>query len=402
MDVFIARQPIFDSQLNVFGYELLYRLGTDNFYDGTDGDKATSEVIANTFLLIGLEALTGGKRAFINFTENLLKNELATSLPKEIIVVEVLENIDLNEGTITACAKLKKMGYMLVLDDFVCDPRFKPLLEIVDMIKVDFLQVDPKTRVEIVRKFKGRNIKYLAEKVETREDFEQGLEAGYQYFQGYFFSKPVILSTRDVPANKINYLHVLQETNKPDFDFSKLDNIVKRDVALSYKLLKFINSASFGFKTKITSIKHALVMLGMVEVKKWVSLIALRNIADDKPAEIMTSSIVRARLGELLAPKIGMADKSSELFLMGLFSMIDALIGRPMSAVLADLPITEEIKDALIGRPCRYRDVYELIVSYEKGDWDLFCKCADRLKITRTDIPVLYLQSLEWAGNFLK
>jgi c-di-GMP-related signal transduction protein len=180
MDVFIARQPIFDSQLNVFGYELLYRLGTDNFYDGTDGDKATSEVIANTFLLIGLEALTGGKRAFINFTENLLKNELATSLPKEIIVVEVLENIDLNEGTITACAKLKKMGYMLVLDDFVCDPRFKPLLEIVDMIKVDFLQVDPKTRVEIVRKFKGRNIKYLAEKVETRED---------SVFSGIFFQQ---------------------------------------------------------------------------------------------------------------------------------------------------------------------------------------------------------------------
>jgi len=177
---------------------------------------------------------------------------------------------------------------------------------------------------------------------------------------------------------------------------------VKRDVSLSYKLLKYINSAAFGFRTRITSIKHALVMLGIVEIKKWITLITLRGMAEDKPDEIITSCIVRARFGELLAPKIGLGESASDLFLMGLFSMIDALVSRPMSACLSELPISDEIKDALTGRPCRYREVFELITAYEKGDWETFSFQAGRFNLNENIVPDLYLKSLNWANMFIQ
>lgn len=401
MEFFVARQPIFNKQQKVYAYELLYRLGFNNFYDNPDGDQATTEVIANSFLLIGIEALTGGKRAFINFTQNLLKNEVPTVLPKELIAVEILEYMELNEEIIAACKKLKQLGYILVLDDFVYSVKYKPLIELVDIIKIDFLQTPVKERMDIVQRIGSQRVKFLAEKVETREEFKQALKMGYSYFQGYFFSKPVILSGRDVPAHKLNYLQVLQEVNRPEFDFGRLDNIIKRDVSLSYKLLKYMNSAAFGFRTKISSIKHALVMLGMNEIKRWVSLIALRGLAEDKPDEIMTSSIIRARFGELIAPKIGLGNQSSDIFLMELFSMIDALIDRPMSDIVAELPIYEEIKDALLGKQCRYWDVYDLILSYEKGDWEKFSKYAAEFKLNETEVPELYLKSLEWANELI-
>lgn len=401
MKVFVARQPIFDKQQKVFGYELLYRLGYDNYYDELDGDRATADVIANSFLLIGIEALTGGKRAFINFSKNLLKSEVAINLPKELVAIEILEDVQVDEEVIAACRKLKQYGYPLVLDDFVFKAEFEPLIDLADIIKVDFLNTPAEIRRELVRRFRTNKLSMLAEKVETREAFEEALEIGYTYFQGYFFSKPVILSGRDISGYKLNYFQVLQEVNRPEPDFDRLESVIKRDVSLSYMLLKYINSAAYGFRTKINSIKHALVMLGLKEVKKWVSLIVLRGMGEDKPDEIMTSSIIRAKFGELIAPMLGLKEQSPDIFLMGMFSMLDAIVDRPMSEVLADLPISEEIKKALLGNRNTYRDVYELIVSYEKGDWGEFFKHVAGFGLDETEIPRLYLESLEWANQLL-
>ncbi|MHB9093190.1 MAG: EAL and HDOD domain-containing protein [Eubacteriales bacterium] len=404
MEVFVARQPIFNRQQKVYGYELLYRLGMDNFYNNPagDGDRATSEVIANSFLLIGLDALTGGKRAFINFTENLLKNEVATILPKEVVAIEILENIEVDDKVVNACIKLKKLGYPLVLDDFVLDERFKPLVELADIIKIDFMECDIREKMDVIRRFGSEGVQLLAEKVETTEMFKEAFEMGYSYFQGYFFSRPIILTGQDIPGYKINYLQALEEVNRPEMDFDRLEGIIKRDVSLSYKLLKYINSAAFGFRSKIDSIKHALVLLGIQEIKNWVSLIILRGMGEDKPDEITTSSILRAKFGELIAPKVGLQERSSDLFLMGMFSMIDALISRPMTDILDELPIAEDIKRALLGKECHYRDLYELILAYEKGNWEEFSALAARIKLDEAEVPKIYLQSLAWANQVMQ
>lgn len=404
MEVFVARQPIFNRQQKVYGYELLYRLGMDNFYNNPagDGDRATSEVIANSFLLIGLDALTGGKRAFINFTENLLKNEVATILPKEVVAIEILENIEVDDKVVNACIKLKKLGYPLVLDDFVLDERFKPLVGLADIIKIDFMECDIREKMDVIRRFGSAGVQLLAEKVETTEMFKEAFEMGYSYFQGYFFSRPIILTGQDIPGYKINYLQALEEVNRPEMDFDRLEGIIKRDVSLSYKLLKYINSAAFGFRSKIDSIKHALVLLGIQEIKNWVSLIILRGMGEDKPDEITTSSILRAKFGELIAPKVGLQERSSDLFLMGMFSMIDALISRPMTDILDELPIAEDIKRALLGKECRYLDLYELILAYEKGNWEEFSALATRIKLDEAEVPKIYLQSLAWANQVMQ
>lgn len=403
MDVFVARQPIFGRKLNVYAYELLYRFGAEaKAYAHPDGDRATMEVIADTLLLIGLGTLTGGKKAFINFTENLLKSDIANILPKDFVAIEILEEVEPNDEVMWACRKLKQSGYTLVLDDFVPDAKHQPFIDIADIIKIDFKTTAVRTHDKLAVWLKGRNIRLLAEKVETRSAFEQARKLGYSYFQGYFFSKPVIISSRDVPAYKINYLRIIQEVNRPDFDFSRLESIFRRDVSLSYKLLNYINSAAFGFRNQISSIKHALVMLGITEIKKWISLVALRGIAADKPDEIISSSLIRARFGELIAPLVGLRNNSSDIFLMGMFAMIDALIGRPMAECLAELPLADEIKSALLGQPSAYREVLSLIFAYEKGDWDRFSKHAAALRLSEAEVPSLYLESLNWANQLMQ
>ena len=404
MDVFVARQPIFNRNREVYGYELLYRLNTANYYNNPDGDgdRATSEVIANSFLLIGLDALTGGKRAFINFTQNLLKSEVPTILPKELIAVEILENIEVDQKLIDACRKLKQMGYTIVLDDFVLDDTFRPLIEMADIIKIDFLDDKIKEKMSSIRKYGTNKVQLLAEKVETTEAFHQAFDLGYSYFQGYFFSKPIILAGQDIPGYKLNNLQMLHEVNMPELDFDKLESVIKRDVSLSYKLLKYINSAAFGFRSKIDSIKHALVILGTREIKKWVSLIIMRGLGEDKPDEIMTSSIVRAKFCELLAPVVGLKERSPDLFLMGLFSMIEAFINRPMADILQELPLAGDVKNALLGKECRYRDVYELVLAYEKGDWENFFICAAKFEMVGADVPKIYLESLMWANQVMR
>lgn len=409
MEVFVARQPIFNNKLEVCAYEILYRMGdkADLIADGdlttseliADGDLATSEVIAGSFLLIGLETLTGGRRAFINFTSNLLLDGTAALLPKETCAIEVLENVEPSPEILTVLHNLKRQGYCIVLDDFVFNRKLCPLVELADIVKVDFLTTPNEEKFNLVKRLGHRRIEFLAEKVETRENFELALKSGYTYFQGYFFSEPVIVSGNDIPGYKLSYLHMLQEASRSDLNFDHAESIIKRDVSLSYKLLKYINSAAFGFRTKISSIKQALVLLGILEIRRWVSLISLRGLGQDSPDEIMTNSIVRARFGELLAPKIGFPNYSYDLFMMGMFSMIDALMGRPIEEIVQDLPISDEIKYVLLGRESCYSKPYSLIIAYEKGDWQSFTDLAAGYQLNQKEIPGLYLEAIQWANQ---
>lgn len=398
MKHYVARQPIFDMNQKVFAYELLYRSGLSNNYSSLDGEQATTDVITNSLLLIGLDTLTRGKKAFINFTRNSLENGLPTILSNEFIVVEILENIEPDEKIINACKNLKKMGYLLALDDFSYDPKFSPLIELADIIKVDFRTTGIDERKDIVNRI-GKNKKFLAEKVETRKEFTHAVETGYSYFQGYFFSKPVIITGKDIPGNKLVYFELLKCLHSKEFDFEKIENLVKRDVSLSYKLLKYINSAIFSFRFEINSIKQALVMLGQKEVSKWFSLVALKGISEDKTDELLVTAICRAIFCELIAPKVGLANRHSDLFLMGMFSLVDAFLDRPLYDILTELAISKEIKDALLGEENLFRDVYNLVLFYERGEWQKLHDITLKLDLDETDVINFYIKSLEMANQ---
>lgn len=396
MSIFIARQPIFDAAMNVFGYELLFRSGMVNSYTAMDADYASSNVMINSFCLLGLDKLTGSKKAFINFTGNLLKQDVATLFPREELVIEILENVNPEKDIVENCRKLKKSGYSIALDDFILRDDYLTLIELADIIKVDFLSSSQDDKKSIVQRFKGRNIKFLAEKVETPEEFQQAKEWGYTYFQGYFFSKPAILSTNDIPPLKMIYLQLIEKINSHEVDFSELAEIVIRDVALSYKLLKLVNSSAFGLRSKVESVRQALVVLGTNEIKKLVSLLILQDLGDDKPEEIVHTSLVRAKFAELLAAETVIKTRKEECFLMGMFSTLDVLMSRPMEEVLSGVSLSKDVRSALLKKDGLFGYIYQLILAYEMGDWSQCNSCASILGINPNKLMEAYVEALGW------
>jgi EAL and modified HD-GYP domain-containing signal transduction protein len=397
MDVFVARQPIFDRTQKVFAYQLLFRTGFDNLYFDLHGDEASSRVISDSFLLIGLDKLTCGKKAIINFTPNLILQQIAAGLPKQHLIISLLEDVTPDQRIIDACKNLKRNGYSFIFSDFVLQDRYAALQSIPDIIRINFNTLATPERKMMVQKFITRNVKILVEEIGTSWDYQEALAMGCSYFQGIFFSKPEILTGKDIPGYKLNYLRMLQEVNKEEIDFDSIENIVKQDVSLTFKLLKYINSAAFGLKTQIQSIKQALMLLGLREIKKLLSLISLTGIGRDKPAELLTLCITRAKLCELLAARISLKQRASDLFLMGMFSLIDVLMDRPLPDIINDLPISPDIKTALLGGQNLFRDVLETVVAYEKGDWPTFTQYAQKLKLTEQEFPQLYLSAIGWA-----
>lgn len=398
LEIFVARQPIFDIKKNVYAYELLFRSGLDNYYDTClDGDNSTAKLIVNSFLLIGLENVTNQKKAFINFTRNLILNRAPSLIPNHLVSVELLEDIEPDENIVNACSELKAKGYEVVLDDFVFSEKYRPLMALADIIKIDFLQTKGIDRKRIVELSGGGPVKFLAEKVETEADFQEALDLGFELFQGYFFSKPIIISGRDIPSVKLNHLRLLSEINRPDVEFEKLEEIIKHDVSLTYKLLRFINSAYFRFSIKVESIKHALVLLGVREVKKWASILAMGVIGEDKPQEVINMSLVRAKFCELIAQEIGKKSVASDFFMMGLFSFIDVMIGRPMSEILGNLYLDENVKNALLGEKNIYAEVFALVVAYESGNWERVGDLSARIGLSEIGLPTYYFSSTKWA-----
>ncbi len=397
MDVYLARQPIFTKSQKLYGYELLYRSSQMNSFHCSDGDKASSDVMISSFHLIGIENITGGKKAFINFTDQLIKEEIATLFPSKDLVVEILETVQPCGDIVASCSSLKSKGYMLALDDFVFSEEYMPLIAMADIIKVDFLSTPPHIREMLVKTLKNRNIKFLAEKIETIEDFEMAKKLGYTLFQGYFFSKPVIMSVYDVSPSKLNYLLLIQKTNHPDFDFEQVADIISRDISLSYKLLRLMNSAAFGFRFRIKSVRQALMILGTEEIRKWVSLIAIRGIGEDHPDEIITTSLVRARFLEQLSVAYSKAANHDECFLIGLFSTLDVLMSRPMSDILKEIAITDEIAEALIHNGGRMGHAFLLILAYEKADWDTVTRLCGELGFDCGKVSDIYLEALGWS-----
>lgn len=398
MDVLVARQPIFDRGMHVRGYEILCRPKVRVDSEPYGGDQASKRVITNTFLLLGLDRVTGGKRAFINFTERLLLEGIGFNLPRELIVIEILEDILPVEDLMKVCVNLRAAGYMLALDDFVVSNRYmEPFLDVVDIIKVDFRENSKNEICAIAERIRGGKVSLLAEKVENRSEFKLGLEAGYDYFQGFFFEEPEIIPGKDIPGYKLNNLRVLQEINRAEIQYDNLAKTIRRDVSLSYKLLNYINSAYFGIRQQVKSVLHAIMLLGNDEIRKWASLVLLMGLGDDRPEELLVTSLVRANLCESIAKYLKLKGCESELYMLGLLSLIDVLVGRPLKEIIRDLPLSSGIKVALSGGRNSYRDILDLALNYERANWTGLEKNVDRMNVGLGDLSDIYLNSIELA-----
>jgi len=398
----VARQPIFSRKKELYGYELLFREGISNYFPDIDGDIATSKVLSGSFLLPGIERLIGfGRRyAFINFTENLLKRKVALLFPKKFLVVEILEDIIPDEDLIEACRYIYHQGYILALDDFFFRQELTPFIEIAEIIKFDILQSsleEIRADMEQLSKYK---LRFLAEKVEDYGQFREALEMGFSYFQGYFFRRPELIKGKEIPPLKLNLLQLMSEVNKEDFEIAKVEKIIKRDISLSYKLLRLINSAYFRRVQEVTSIKQAMVLIGEDKIRQFISFIALSGIGVEKPTELISNSIIRAKFCELLGERITLRYERSEYFTLGLFSLIDAIMDEEMEHILQDLPLSMDIKDALIRREGELYDILALVIAYERANWKSVKDLAMKFSLPEAQLPSLYMESIKWADSF--
>jgi c-di-GMP-related signal transduction protein len=402
MKVFVARQPIFDKLKRVVAYELLFRSGFENLFSADDGDWATQTVIGGAIHTFGLTSLTGGKPAFINFTKPLLVSELALLLPPSHLVVELLETIEPDGEVLGACRELKRHGYFIALDDFVLRPGYEPLISVADIIKVDFLQVKGEERRQISRTFARSQVRLLAEKVETMDDFREAVKFGYTYFQGFFFSKPEIVSGREVPSHKLAYLRLIQELNQPELDFSAVEAVLKSDLSLSLKLLRYINSAAIGLRYPVTSLRQAMVLLGEQNFRRWALLALTTSLLEDKPQELILTGVIRGRFCELICQKVGWRVLGVDPFLVGFLSVLDALLDQPLPQLLDSLPVAPEIKDALSGRPTLLGFVHNLVTAYERADWERVSELIGKVGLTENELPLLYAEAVTWADTLFR
>ncbi|MEA3467436.1 MAG: HDOD domain-containing protein [Thermodesulfobacteriota bacterium] len=402
MELCIARQPIFSFNKRLYAYELLFRGNDKLSLESTEGNKATSILLSSTFLIEGIEKVTGSKPCFVNFPEKLLLKNIPAAFPKNRLVVEILEDVEPTPEIIAACKKLKQDGYTLALDDFVYHPRFDPLLELADIVKVDFL-LTPVAEVHkmLYKMAKFDHLKLLAEKVETYDEFEQALKLGFHYFQGFFFSKPELIRIGELTSVKVNLIRLLAEVSQKKTTVKRLEEIVSVDVALTYKLLRYLNSAHFYLLEKVKSVARAISFLGEKRFRRFVLLVLISEVASDKPDELVKLAVVRAKFCELLAGQGAMKENSGELFLVGLFSVIDAMLDKPMKELMKRISLSQDVKTALVSRTGTYAAVLEAVECYERGEMR-GCNCAlQEAGIIPDGLGDLYLQALEYGDRLL-
>jgi EAL and modified HD-GYP domain-containing signal transduction protein len=405
VDIFVARQAIFDRERNVFGYELLFRSSPTNAFDGTDSTQATSQVIAASFFALGIERVAGNKRAFVNFDRELLVNDSAAVLPRRVAAVELLESIVPDAEVLAACKRLKERGYLLVLDDVVSQERIEALAEFADIVKVDFQQTSPAERRKLLRCGRRLGITMLAEKIETPGEYQRAYDMGYDLFQGYFFARPVIIAGREIPAFKVHYLRILQEVSRPELVYERLEELIKQEVSLAYKLLRYINSAAFGWRGPIESVKQALVLLGESESRRWISLVALPALAQDKAEELVVQAAVRARFCESLADWVGLPRRKTDLFFLGMFSVLDAILDRPLEEALRGICLADDVREVLLGKAGknnRLAGVYRLVGAYEAGEWEELPGAVSDLNLPPGVVFSLYVESVRWADEVFR
>jgi EAL and modified HD-GYP domain-containing signal transduction protein len=405
MDEFVARQPVLDEGKNIFAYILTLPSGlggvlsNEGAETGSSGSPSDDSGLSTRTQDLDLGVYTSNSLGLVPVTLELQASQIQQHFPKDSTALVLPRTVEPKSETTQAISALKSSGFQIVLDHFTYTIRWESLIPLADIIIVDFLACKDEEKTFLPRRYASQGARVLAKNIENWAMFRVAQEAGCKYFHGRFYRIPTIIGSKDVPSYKLQCLNLMSEINRPELDTQKIEDIIKREVTLTFKLLRYINSAFFGRREKVDSIRHALLLMGQREIKKWASLVAFKQMADDRPNELMVDALVRARFCESLASLTGMPDRDQELFFMGMLSFMDAILGRPMKSILGSLPIADDIKEALCGESNKTRDVLECAVAYEDANWDKLFDCVDRLGVERKRLPALYREVLQWAGG---
>ncbi|QBG34339.1 EAL and HDOD domain-containing protein [Litorilituus sediminis] len=400
MYFYAARQPILDRNKKLFAYELLFRDSLDNVFPDIDGDEATSKMIEASQFNMGISEFTGSKPAFINFTQDTLAKNYPEMLAPEEVVIEILETVKPGKKLLAQCKELHQKGYTIALDDYVHQSVWAHFYPFIKIIKVDIKDTSLEDIKQIINAVKDHShIQLLAEKVETYEEYNQLLQMGFEYFQGFFFAKPEVVKTKSLSPSQMAMAELLYETSKPELDLNSITSVFERDVSLSYKLLRYANSAIFRRRSEISTIKQALVILGSGELKRFLGLMFAVTANPDKPTELIKLAMTRAKFCELIAHEIPSKIDISIAFLTGLLSMIDAILDEDMASVLEKLPLAQEIKDPLLTRKGVMAALIKLVELIEHAEWDKTDIVMDKLKLNKETAVEHYNQALSWADE---
>lgn len=371
-DIFIGRQPIYDRRHQLHAFELLYRPTRANESLVLDGDLATFEVILHTLTTIGLERLVGRHTAFINVTRNAILSGDLRVLPPDRVVLEVLEDVIADPEVLAALRKLVKRGFTLALDDFVLHEGSEPLLELADLIKLDILSSPPEEMEELVRRLRirprpSRGLRLLAEKIETRDQYLWCQKLGFDYFQGYFLCQPKLVGGRAIPTGRLHLIPLIAKLNQPEASLEEVEQLIIRDPSLSYKLLRYLNSAFFNLRHKVDTIHRAVIHLGLDNVRSWATLLVLASMDDDSDS-LTATALTRAAMCRNLACHAELREPAAA-FTVGLLSILDSLLQAPMDEIIPHLPLAENVSGALLERNGPYGPLLTLVLDYERGDW---------------------------------
>jgi c-di-GMP-related signal transduction protein len=394
---FIARQPVFDLSNHIHGYELLYRHGTEIQFQG-DSDYANRVTLDNT-IVFGLNVLIGRSMAFVNCTRNTLLRNLVTLLPPQTTVLEILESVDPDPEVLQACSELREMGYKIALDDFVFRPGIEKFLPLTDYIKVDFTTSSPEERRSIRERITDPRIRFVAEKVETLQDFEAAVREGYEYFQGYYFCRPVLMTSNEIPPNRRNYLAILFSLHQDPLNLNEVENLVKAEPSLCYRLLRLVNSALFGLRQEVTSVMAALLAIGDQQFRKLASISIAAELNENQTVELLVLALARARFCEARAETI--EETGSEQYLLGLFSLFPAILRIRMEDILPSLPFRAEIVAALLGENNHARTLLSCLEQYEQGNWEECSRYCMAMGVSEPQIVENYTEAVLWAEKAL-
>ncbi|MFQ2093166.1 EAL and HDOD domain-containing protein [Aeromonas taiwanensis] len=398
---YVARQPILDRDLKTQAYELLFRDSLDNVFPPISAQQATSRLVAEQFVQQNIDQLLGDHPCFINFPYSLLLDGLAECLPRDKVVIEILEDVDPDDALLAKVIQLYELGYRLALDDFTLVYAWERFLPYIHIIKFDLRSTSISSIERFMASHRHLPLTYLAEKVEDEAEFERMKQLGVQLFQGFFFSHPQIVQQAAMPPAQLVVMQLLKVVNQAEPDLDKIELLLNQDLSLSFKLLRYINHLK-GFPQPIASFRQAASALGHVQLKRLVALIAATSAGHDKSAELHQMSLVRARFCELLAQTHAPAQQAQQAFTTGLFSLLDVLMGQPLEQLLGSLPLTDEVRTALLERKGNLGFYLTFCEAYEQADWQRIAANTARLGLNEEKVSHLYLAATTWVNQQLE
>lgn len=403
MFAYVARQAIYDKQKQVFAYELLFRNGLENCFPDVLPDEATSSMLAGSHLSVGVENITFNKPAFINFHEDTLLYRFPFTLNPLNVVIEIVETVKVSPELIAACEHISNCGFKIALDDYDFDPKWESLMPFAQYIKieVDAINFDNPSTISKLKAFLQQGKVLIAERVETMCQFEALRSIGIEYFQGYFLSKPEVVKHKNIEVSLASIVELVGISVSSDFNLERINDIFETDLGLSFKLMRFINNPMFNKRHPIDSLSHALKYLGQVELKKFIALLAIANLKGNKPLDLIVTSLCRAQFCKLLAAKMAQKEDPPNSFILGLFSLVDALLDKPMPELMQALPFSKEFADVLCQQRTdgKLAQQYSLCIAFEHANWEEIDKLAHATQIDLPTLFSLYYESMQWAHN---